>query len=186
MKNFVFLLTTCALMTAGCEKKPAATAVDKEATTESKTGTLSKFQKKLVDTEITDWEPTSNSGAQFIYKTLGFNADGTWTASGVVKADFEEFECTQKAVLGQWSGNECHVRYNRLGCQRDRLHFSGSWHKYPNLDGLLGRRLSNLIPIAIAPARETRCLVLESHRAHRTRCRHHTLRLHPRDTGSTS
>ena len=100
MKNFVFLLTTCALMTAGCEKKPAATAVDKEATTESKTGTLSKFQKKLVDTEITDWEPTSNSGAQFIYKTLGFNADGTWTASGVVKADFEEFECTES---GTWT-----------------------------------------------------------------------------------
>ena len=47
MKSSVFLVTACALLTVGCEKKPAATSVEKEATTEAKAGTLTKFQKKL-------------------------------------------------------------------------------------------------------------------------------------------
>lgn len=100
MKRSLVIAAACTLLTVGCEKKPASTAVETEPAAETKTGNLSKFQKKLVETTITDWEPTSNSGAQFIYKTLEFKADKTWSASGVVRADFEEFECTEK---GSWS-----------------------------------------------------------------------------------
>jgi len=100
MKRSMFVVAAFALMAMGCEKKPATSPVEKESTAETKTGNLSKFQKKLVETTITDWEPTSNSGAQFIYKTLQFTADGTWSANGVVRADFEEFECAEN---GTWS-----------------------------------------------------------------------------------
>jgi hypothetical protein len=95
---FLFALTGLLCATGCGPKKDATTAVDKTSAAQNDNVALSKFEKQLVDAEISSWEPTSNSGAQFIYNTLSFNADGTWAADGVVKADFEEFPCTEKGI----------------------------------------------------------------------------------------
>ena len=101
MIRYTSIVFLSVLLTSACgSKKEAKPAAEKSASASSEAAGLSKFQKNLVGTEITDWEPTSNSGAQFIYHTLRFSADGTWTASGTVKADFEEFPCKES---GSWS-----------------------------------------------------------------------------------
>lgn len=101
MTRCILLVLSATLSTTGCGPKKAATSSTeaKSASTPSTSG-LTKFQTNLVETKISDWEPTSNTGAQFLYNTLQFDGDGTWNAQGVVKANFEEFECTES---GSWS-----------------------------------------------------------------------------------
>ena len=93
------------LLATGCGKKKQA-----ESSAESAVGDAAqsakdntperKFKENLTQLKVTNWEPTSNSGAQFLYNSLVFKSDGTWAADGVVKANFEEFPCKES---GPWS-----------------------------------------------------------------------------------
>ena len=97
----LFLLSTAALMFIGCGKKDTQSTAAVEATKVANTAVDSSgFAKRLVGIEVVNWEPTSNSGAQFKYSSLKFKEDGTWNASAVVTANFEEFACKEH---GTWT-----------------------------------------------------------------------------------
>ena len=100
--NRMFILALSGLLCSfGCgPKKTPASAAGETPSAGSDTVNLSKFEKKLTDTTITNWEPSDGGGAQFLYNELNFKADKTWKAAGVVKANFEEFPCTES---GTWS-----------------------------------------------------------------------------------
>jgi len=94
-----------ATLAVGCGKKKqvesSATSAVADATQSASENTPErKFKENLTQLKVANWEPTSNSGAQFIYNSLVFKADGSWSADGVVKANFEEFPCKEG---GSWS-----------------------------------------------------------------------------------
>jgi len=131
------------LLAGGCgSKKEAKPATEGVETHESAPATLTKFQQKLVETTITEWEPTSNSGAQFLYSSLSFQANGTWSADGVVKADFEEFPCSEKGLWTvtsedngsagtvEWTLKETDCITREVGASlRTHISFSGGDYK---------------------------------------------------------
>ena len=100
--NRLFILALSGLLcSVACGPKKTTTTTASETTTQgSETANLSKFQKKLVETTIVNWEPSDGGGAQFLYTSLKFKADNSWKAAGMVKANFEEFPCTES---GTWS-----------------------------------------------------------------------------------
>ena len=101
MNRMSILVLSALVLGVGCgPKKSAESASTETSTADSQSTSLTKFQKKLVDTTISNWEPIDGSSVEFIYQALNFSADGTWKANGVVKADFEEFPCTETGI---WS-----------------------------------------------------------------------------------
>lgn len=98
------------LFTPGCGKKtapePAASAPEEAApeaiAVEMPAGTDAKtFAKKLIDLEITNFKPNAGgSSVKFIYSTMDFKPDGTWSADASLEASFEEIPCQES---GTWA-----------------------------------------------------------------------------------
>ena len=59
------------------------------------------FANKLVETTVTNWEPTSSgSDTKFEYLSMTFQPDGTWGADAELEASFEKIPCKES---GKWS-----------------------------------------------------------------------------------
>ena len=83
-------------VTSAPEPQPAAMTVKMPAGGEAKA-----FARNLIDTDIVDFKPTgTGSSVQFVYKTMSFMPDGTWSADASVEASFEEIPCKES---GTWS-----------------------------------------------------------------------------------
>ena len=60
-----------------------------------------KFAEALIGLSIDRFSPTdSASGAKFLYTSLSFHADNSWSASGYVEMMDEKMECTE---VGTWA-----------------------------------------------------------------------------------
>lgn len=60
-----------------------------------------KFAQNLVDAEIADFKPAGVGGSvQFVYESLDFSGDGSWTAKAAVEANFESIPCVES---GSWT-----------------------------------------------------------------------------------
>ncbi|TNE88605.1 MAG: hypothetical protein EP330_14640 [Deltaproteobacteria bacterium] len=114
MRTSVFAISL-ALTLAACGKKttpePAAAAAETSepapAVAEAMTVAMpagadaKKFTQNLVDANIRDFKPTGTGGSvQFVYKTLDFAGNGTWSADASVEANFEEIPCKES---GTWT-----------------------------------------------------------------------------------
>ena len=107
MSRPLMLALTGALVLVGCGKKTTGTvaAAASKAGSSAITAQLpdgkdaAAYAKRLVGTTVTNWEPTDGDGARLKYKEMTFDGTGHWTASAVLKAGFEEMDCTES---GTW------------------------------------------------------------------------------------
>jgi hypothetical protein len=108
MIRSVLPLATLLLLTA-CAKKADAPKASAEAAgpaEESIEGAQypadpnsKSFVERLIRVEAKDFRPTDAPGAAFVYKTIDFRNDNTWTAQAVMTADGESFDCKEQ---GTW------------------------------------------------------------------------------------
>ena len=111
MNRSILLLATLSLtIAAGCAKKaetktaPAAdNAAAKEEAIEGArfpNDDLSRsFVERLIRVDAKDFRPTDAGTTMFIYKTIDFKNDNTWTAQAMFSADGESVDCKES---GTW------------------------------------------------------------------------------------
>jgi hypothetical protein len=58
------------------------------------------FAEALVETEVREFAPISGGGASFVYHSLSFVADGSWSATATVTAGDEGMDCQES---GRWT-----------------------------------------------------------------------------------
>lgn len=58
------------------------------------------FASALMSAGIRNFSPSGASGAKFMYNTLEFKADGTFSAAGYVEMDDEKMSCVESGPWG--------------------------------------------------------------------------------------
>ena len=58
------------------------------------------FAKGLLGLTLTDFQPTDNSGAKLVYKSMQFSNDNTWKATAYVEVEDMQMDCTES---GTWT-----------------------------------------------------------------------------------
>lgn len=108
---FMALVVCSSLVACGKKSTPEAAAPEAAAAPAPQPASLTvkmpaggeakAFARNLIDTDIVDFKPTgTGSSVQFVYKTMSFMPDGTWSADASVEANFEEIPCKES---GSWS-----------------------------------------------------------------------------------
>ncbi len=99
------LILMSLIAVAGCKKEETSTAAAAEASPKGQLGdqvpgdqASRDFAGNFITLKVTDLE-VSDSGAEFIYKSLAFKPDGSWSAQGVVEVADESMSCTES---GTW------------------------------------------------------------------------------------
>ncbi|MFT4975013.1 MAG: hypothetical protein ACI8S6_000899 [Myxococcota bacterium] len=92
------------LMALGCGKKETTTAAPVQAAPVPETpgdAKSKKFAESLIALDITTFRPLeAGSSAKFIYNTLSFEPDNTWSGDGYIEISGETLECIES---GTWS-----------------------------------------------------------------------------------
>ena len=58
------------------------------------------FAQTLMGASFRNFSPSGATGAKFMYNTLQFKADGTFSAAGYVEMDDEKMDCTETGGWG--------------------------------------------------------------------------------------
>ncbi len=98
------LLGCVLLSTLGCKKEVAAPPAQATPKAPALTAEMPdspearKFARGLLDNPITNWSPIDDR--TFIYTSMSFAPDGTWTADAELTAGGESVPCKE---VGEWS-----------------------------------------------------------------------------------
>jgi len=109
MSRSLLMIVVSLVAVAGCKKEETSTAAAKPADERAKWGDQvpdteksRAFAEKLVRAEVTNLRVTDD-GAVLTYRSMKFDASGTWSASGDVEIADEKMECTES---GKWTMEE--------------------------------------------------------------------------------
>lgn len=85
---------------ANAGSAPAASSGPTSVSVAPADGNSQAFASALVGATIKNFSPSGGAGAKFMYNTLQFKADGSFSAAGFVEMDDEKMDCTETGTWG--------------------------------------------------------------------------------------
>jgi len=96
------------LVACGEKAAPPASSATASAPAKASTGSVSipgdskskAFAENLLNTTLSEFQPTDTSGAKLVYKQMRFANDNTWKASAYVQVEDMQMDCSES---GTWT-----------------------------------------------------------------------------------